>query len=71
MSADLQDAARRKGSFIGTLRAIGWAFFGVRGGRAHERDLSSLNPIHVIIIGLAAALLFVFGLIAIAIWAVG
>lgn len=67
----LQDATRRKGSFLGTVKAIGWAFFGVRGGNAHERDLARLNPLHVIIIGLMLAAVFVIGLVVIVNWVVG
>ena len=69
--SSLQDATRRKGSFLGTVKAIGWAFFGVRGGKAHERDLARLNPLHVIIIGLMLAAVFVIGLVVIVNWVVG
>jgi hypothetical protein len=62
---EIQEAARRQGSFIGTLRAIGWAFFGVRGGKGYERDLSRLNPLHVIIIGLLLAGAFIATLLVI------
>lgn len=67
----LQDATRRKGSFLATVKAIGWAFFGVRGGNGHERDLTHLNPLHVIIVGLLLAAAFVAGLVVLVSWVVG
>lgn len=65
MMGGLDEAARRKGSFIDTVKAIGWAFFGVRKGSAHERDLARLNPVHVILVGVLLAALFVVGLVLI------
>jgi hypothetical protein len=62
---ELQEATRRKGTFLGTLKAIGWAFFGVRGGKGHERDLARLNPLHVILVGVLLAALFVIALVVI------
>jgi len=69
--ADLQGAAGRKGTFLETVKAIGAAFFGVRGGRAHERDLARLKPLHVIVVGLLLAAVFVLTLVAIVNWVVG
>lgn len=62
---ELQEATRRKGTFLGTLKAIGWAFFGVRGGKGYERDLAKLNPLHVILVGVLLATLFVIALLVI------
>ncbi len=69
--AELHDATERKGTFLETVKAIGAAFFGVRGGRAHERDLARLNPVHVIVVGLLLAAVFVLSLVAIVNWVVG
>jgi len=41
-----------------------WSFFGVRGRKAHESDLGTLNPVVVILMGVALAAAFVVGLIA-------
>lgn len=65
MSDELRDAVQRKGSFLGTIKAVAWSFFGVRGGRAHQRDVSKLNPVHVIIAGLVLALLFILLLVTV------
>jgi hypothetical protein len=65
MHDDQESASRRKGSLAGAVKAVAAAFFGVRGRDAHEKDLSNLNPIHVIGVGIALAALFVVGLIAV------
>lgn len=68
MSDDLKKAAQRKGdtaTFMQTFSAVLWSFLGVRKGKGHADDMAKLNPIHVILVGLLAAALFVFGLIAI------
>lgn len=62
---DLKDAVKRKMSFWQTLRAVFWSFIGLRKGSEHERDMASLNPVHVIIAGLIGAAIFVAVLIVI------
>jgi Protein of unknown function (DUF2970) len=69
--ADLREAAQRKGSFLQTLRAIGWAFFGVRKSSEYEKDIAQLNPVHVIIAGVLAAIVFVAVLIVLVNWVIG
>ena len=61
--SDLKDAVARPGSFLQTLRAVGWSFFGVRRSAGLESDASRLNPVHVILAGLGVAALFVVGLV--------
>jgi hypothetical protein len=55
----LAAATRRKSSFLQTMRAVAWSFFGVRKGAEHDRDMQQLNPVHVIIAGVIGALLFI------------
>lgn len=55
----------RRSSFLQTLAAVLWSFFGVRKGRDHDRDMASLNPVHVIITGVIAGILFVLTLVVI------
>jgi len=54
-----------KATFLETLSAVLWSFFGVRKGKKHTEDMQRLNPVHVIIVGLLAALIFVVVLIVI------
>lgn len=70
MSADLKAAATRKGSFLGTLRAVAWSFFGVRRRRDLDADAQRLNPVHVVIAGLLGGVLFVLTLVGLVRWMV-
>ena len=65
---DLAQAARRKGSFLQTVRAVAWSFFVIRKGSEYERDVGQLNPVHVIIAGVLGAGLFILALLALVNW---
>jgi hypothetical protein len=71
MGGELKQAVKRRGSFLQTVRAVGWSFFGVRRRADHEQDLAELNPVHLIIVGVLAAALFVAGLVLLVRWVVG
>lgn len=66
----LGHAVRRKASFWRTLHAVAWSFFGVRKSRDLQRDLSELNPLHLVVAGLVVAALFVVALIALVKWVI-
>lgn len=61
---------RRKGSILGTVRAVLWGFLGVRRNTDFQNDIASLNPIHIIVVGMVMAVLFVLGLVALVHWVV-
>jgi len=63
-------AGRRKASLARTLLAVVWSFFGVRKSRDLERDLSELNPLHLVVAGVVVAALFVVALIALVNWVI-
>jgi hypothetical protein len=67
---DLREAAARKGSFLQTLKAVGWSFFGVRKSADQEQDLARINPVHVIVAGLLGAAMFVLVLVLLVKWVV-
>jgi len=71
MSAPLKDAVARKGSFLQTMKAVAWSFFGVRRSSEYERDVSQLNPVHVIVAGVVGAALFVVALVVLVNWVIG
>jgi len=60
----------RKGSILGTVRAVLWGFLGVRRNTDFQNDIASLNPIHIIVVGMVMAMLFVLGLVALVHWVV-
>ncbi len=61
---------RRKGSLIGTVKAVLWGFLGVRRNADYQADIDKLNPLHLIAVGLLMALLFVVCLILLVNWVV-
>ena len=71
MNAPLKDAVARKGSFVQTMKAVAWSFFGVRRSSEYERDVSQLNPVHVIVAGVIGAALFVVALVVLVNWVIG
>jgi hypothetical protein len=53
-----------------TFRAVAWSFFGVRKSSDLDRDVSELNPVHVIIAGVVLAILFIVALVALVNWVI-
>ncbi|WP_439586294.1 DUF2970 domain-containing protein [Hydrogenophaga sp.] len=62
---------QRKGSFLGTVRAVLWGFLGVRRNADYQDDIAKLNPLHLIAVGVGMAFLFVLGLIVLVNWVAG
>jgi Protein of unknown function (DUF2970) len=60
-----------RGSIVRTFTAVAWSFFGVRKSSEYEKDVSQLNPVHVIVAGVVAAALFVTALVLLVNWVVG
>jgi hypothetical protein len=67
----LKSAVQRRPSFLQTLRAVGWSFFGIRKASGYQNDVEKLNPVHVIIAGILGAGLFVGALVLLVGWVVG
>jgi len=68
MSGELKQAMQRKGSFVRTMKAVAWSFFGVRKGRDLEKDVDQLNPVHLVIAGVIGALVFIGALLLLVNW---
>ena len=69
--SDFRNAVARKGSFAQAARAVAWSFFGVRKSVEHEKDIASLNPLHVIVAGVVGAAGFILLLVLLVRWVVG
>ncbi len=67
-NGELKQAVRRKGSFVQTMKAVAWSFFGVRKSAEYEKDVSQLNPVHVVIAGVIGAVLFILLLVLLVNW---
>lgn len=61
----------RKGSWVGTVKAVLWGFLGVRRQADYQDDVAKLNPLHILAVGVLMAFLFVLALIFIVNWVVG
>jgi hypothetical protein len=51
--------ARRKPSFLASMKAVFWSFFGVRKRRDYEDDAVNLSPFHVIIAAFLGLVIFI------------
>ncbi len=71
MKDGLRQAARRRGSFPQTLRAVAWSFFGVRRSADHANDVDKLNPLHLVIAAVIGAAFFVTILVLLVKWVIG
>jgi hypothetical protein len=60
----------RKPSFFRSMKAVSWAFLGMRERSEYQQDLESIHPLHVIAAGLIGILLMVLGLVALVHWVV-
>jgi hypothetical protein len=59
------------GTFLQTVRAVAWSFFGVRRAADLESDAQRLSPVHVVVGGVLGAALFVVALVWLVKWVVG
>jgi hypothetical protein len=55
----------RKATLAQVASAVFWSFFGVRRGRAMERDAVTIKPLQVIVVGVVLASIFVVALLVI------
>ena len=60
-----QAVEKKTATLLQVASAVFWSFFGVRKGRHMLQDMESIKPLHVVIVGLVAGLLFVLSLVAI------
>ena len=57
-------------SFLRSVKLVAWSFLGIRSNKGYRDDLAKVNPMHVVLVGLVAAVLLVVGLISLAKWVV-
>jgi len=60
-----QGPQTQRATFVHAARTVFWSFFGVRKRADHESQTAHLNPLHVIVMGLIGAALFIAVLISI------
>ena len=64
----LREAVGRKGSFWQSMKAVAWSFFGVRRSAEYEKDVSQLNPVHVVIAAVIGVAIFIGVLLVLVNW---
>ena len=52
-------------NFLRSFKVVAWSFIGIRKQSEFHTDGNSVKPVHVIVVGLFLALLFVLGLITV------
>ena len=57
-------AAPKRATLLQVASAVFWSFFGVRKGRHTLQDTTTINPLHVVVVGVVAGVVFVLALIA-------
>jgi Protein of unknown function (DUF2970) len=57
------DTTAPKASLLRTVKAVAWSFLGIRKNSEFQQDLGRVHPVHVIVVGISAALLLVVGLV--------
>jgi Protein of unknown function (DUF2970) len=53
-----------------TIKTVAWSFVGLRNGKEFDAETQKINPVHLVVVGIAGAGLFVAGLIFFVRWAV-
>jgi Protein of unknown function (DUF2970) len=67
----MSPSADKTGPSLGrTIKTVAWSFLGIRKNSEFKEDLARVNPFHVVAVGIAAALIFVLGLVALVNWVV-
>ena len=56
-------AAPKRATLPQVASAVFWSFFGVRKGRHMLQDTTTINPLHVVIVGVVAGVVFVLALV--------
>ena len=57
-------------SFGRSLRMVAWSFLGIRKSSESHEESARVNPVHVVVSGIFAAVIFVIGLVLLVNWVV-
>ena len=66
----MADTPKQKSSLLRTVKAVAWSFIGLRKGSEFEEDVKQLNPLHIVAVGIAGAVVLVLALVAVVHWVV-
>ena len=57
-------------SFWRSVKMVAWSFLGIRKNSEYQKDLASVNPLHIILVAIVGVLIFVVGLVVMVNWVV-
>ena len=63
--ADNEHNRKDQRSFMATMVAVAWSFIGLRRKKDFDQDVGGLNPVYVIVAGLAGTAIFIATLLTI------
>jgi Protein of unknown function (DUF2970) len=64
------DTQTKRRDFFRSVKLVAWSFLGIRSNKGYQQDLARVNPLHVVFVGVVAALLLVVSLIGLVNWVV-
>ena len=70
MSTPKTPAGTQSESFLRSIKLVAWSFLGIRSKQGYQQDLAKVNPLHVVFVGVVAAVLLVALLIGLVNWVV-
>jgi len=62
---DEQKTPQKKASFMYSMKAVFWSFFGLRRKRDFDSDSAQLNPVHIVIAAVVCVAIFITLLISV------
>ena len=62
---DEQTTPPKKASFMYSMKAVFWSFFGLRRKRDFDSDSAQLNPVHIVIAAVICVVIFITLLISV------
>ena len=57
-------------SFWRSIRMVGWSFLGIRKSSESQEDTARVSPFHILVVGIAGAVILVLGLMVLVNWVV-
>jgi len=70
MTMESHKAPVQRTSLARSIKLVAWSLLGIRSRQGYQDDLAKVNPVHVVVVGFVAVLLFVVSLIGLVNWVV-
>ena len=57
-------------SFLRSMKTVAWSFVGIRKSSEYQRDLATVNPLHIVLVAIGGVAIFVVSLMFFVNWVV-